>query len=236
MAAASSSPADPAGLQFERAELSPAAAAASPLACSACGTPLAGSYFDINGKATCERCRHEVERLWQTGPGGAGFLRALGGGLAGAAGGALVYFVVLNVTGYQVGLIGILVGYLVGRGVHWGVRGRGGWPYQALAVLLTYLAIVSTYVPMILKGVGAESAARLGSLLYVVAAKVALIAPFLGVANGHVLGLVIVGISLYEAWKLNRRRILAIGGPYPLAARPGPVPIAEIPPAPVAPA
>ena len=40
-------------------------------------------------------------------------------------------------------LIAIVVGLFVGRAVRWGSGGRGGRLYQGLAVVLTYLAIVS---------------------------------------------------------------------------------------------
>jgi hypothetical protein len=45
-------------------------------------------------------------------------------------------------------------------------------------------------------------------------------APFLAVAGepSAVLGLVIIGIALYEAWKMNRRRVLEITGPHRLAS------------------
>jgi|HubBroStandDraft_3_1064219.scaffolds.fasta_scaffold02110_4 hypothetical protein len=203
-------------LQFERAETSPTAAPAGPVACAACGTVLRGSYFEINGKAACESCRNEAERLAQASPGAAGFVRALGAGATGGVAGALVYFIVLKTTGYQVGLIGILVGFLVGRGVHWGARGRGGWLYQGLAVVLTYLAIVGTYVPLILDQIDHRV---LNASLILTAYFYASMVPFFAVKQGRVMGLVIIGIALYEAWKLNRPRTFAIGGPYPIAAR-----------------
>ena len=69
----------------------------------------------------------------------------IGVGLAGT----IVYWAILAATGYEFGLIAIVVGFAVGKAVHWGSRGRGGWAYQTLAIGLTYLAIVSAYVPMI---------------------------------------------------------------------------------------
>ena len=74
------------------------------------------------------------------------------GGLAAIAG-AAVWMTVTLLTGYEIGFIAILVGLIVGAGVKKGARGRGGWLYQSLAVLLTYLAIVSTYVPAVYEGI-----------------------------------------------------------------------------------
>jgi hypothetical protein len=52
--------------------------------------------------------------------------------------------------------------------------------------------------------------------------------PFLG-GFANILGLVIIGIGVYEAWKINRRVPLVIAGPFPApassaAAFPPPVP------------
>jgi hypothetical protein len=55
-------------------------------------------------------------------------------------------------TGYEFGLIAIVVGFAVGAAVKWGCYGRGGPLYQTLAIVLTYLAIVSTYVPAVIEG------------------------------------------------------------------------------------
>jgi hypothetical protein len=46
-------------------------------------------------------------------------------------------------------------------------------------------------------------------------------APFLaGVEN--IIGLIIIGVGLYEAWKLNRRVSFEISGPHPVSAAPSP--------------
>jgi hypothetical protein len=135
------------GLQLDRAEF--ADQEKQQERCAACGQPLAGSYYEINGKICCAACRERLAATFEKRPGPAGFLRAAGAGLAAAILGAGIYFAVRAASGYEIGLISILVGYLVGKAVRWGCGGRGGWLYQTLAVLLTYLAIVSTYVPMI---------------------------------------------------------------------------------------
>jgi hypothetical protein len=51
--------------------------------------------------------------------------------------------------------------------------------------------------------------------------------PFLGGIE-NLLGLVIIGIGVYEAWKINKRVPLAIAGPFP-GPRPGPRPPAFAP-------
>jgi hypothetical protein len=46
--------------------------------------------------------------------------------------------------------------------------------------------------------------------------------PFLAGAQ-NLVGLIIIGIGLYEAWKLNRRVSMAISGPHPVNAAPATV-------------
>jgi hypothetical protein len=160
--------------------------------------------------------------------------------------GAGIYYAILVLTGYEVGLVAILVGWFVGQAVHRGAGGRGGWAYQSLAVGLTYFAIVSTYIPMIVKGINEKPAAAaaaapapstpstdapsapsnvkvqqvslggvalgVGALLLIAAA-----APFLA-GFQNILGVLIISFGLYQAWKLNRKVVLAFNGPYAVAA------------------
>jgi hypothetical protein len=258
-------------LQLDRAEY----AENAPERCAACGQGLGGSYYEVGGRVCCAACQERLVAALAGRPGPSGFLRAAAAGLSAAAVGSAIFFAVRAATGYEFGLISILVGFLVGKAVHWGCGGRGGWPYQALAVLLTYLAIVSTYVPPILGmikqhqaaattaattpaattataapgGAGAGSdgaqaapasgpgqAMAAGSLAparggahqptpfralanlaegYALLLLLAAAVPFMGGVG--ILGLIIIAIGLYEAWKLNRRPRLAVTGPHALA-------------------
>jgi len=267
---------DAGSLQLDRAEYDENA----PERCAACGQALGGSYYEVGGRVCCADCQQRLVAALAGRPGPAGFLRAAGAGLGAATVGSAIYFAVRAATGYEVGLISILVGFLVGKAVHWGCGGRGGWPYQTLAVLLTYLAIVSTYVPVLFgewkrheaaataaagaggEGAKAASAAApgqgqtaaaaatgqgqaavmgqgqaaaagdrapargadhefgfffaLGQLATFLAILLLLAAlePFMGGVG--ILGLIIIAIGLYEAWKLNRRPRLQVTGPHAL--------------------
>ena len=54
-------------------------------------------------------------------------------------------------------------------------------------------------------------------LFVLIIAAIAMAAPFLaGFENA--IGIVIIGIGLYEAWKLNRRHVMTITGPHQLAS------------------
>jgi hypothetical protein len=131
---------------------------------------------------------------------------------------------VLALSGYEIGIIAIAVGWLVGKGVRWGSGGRGGPLYQALAIGLTYLAIVATYIGMALKGFSADEASPPILIILIVGLALPFLAGF-----QNIIGLVIIGIGLYEAWKINRRVPLAISGPFHAAFRPA---VAAIPPPP----
>jgi hypothetical protein len=239
-------------LQFQRAEY---AEAPAPPSCHACGEPVHGVYYDVSGATTCERCRHDLE-LAGTGHGAGRLARATMLGVLAAVACSIAWYAIRKLTGYEFGILAIGVGLLVGGAVRSGSRGRGGWRYQALAMFLTYSAIVVTYVPDIVQGLQsaetaaapagdpspatpvsapapaapadpAESAPTAGTLVLVLGflLLVAYAAPFLAVAGepSAVLGLVIIGIALYEAWKMNRRQALEITGPHRLAS-PGAVP------------
>lgn len=253
-------------LQFERAQFD---GPASERGCKVCNTPLFASYYEVNGHTVCERCCDRLRNATPTGSRAGRVARAAMAGAGAALAGAILYWAILEATGYAFGLIAIVVGFAVGKAVRWGSRGRGGWAYQTLAMALTYLAIVSGYVPMIVKEIMKEkpaahaqiahstnrSAAAVpaassngdapaepapasdtaattpaaapqekpagaGTILLAFGALLlfACAAPFLaGLEN--IVGLVIIAIGMYEAWKLNRRVPLVITGPHALGSR-----------------
>jgi hypothetical protein len=137
------------GLQFDRAEYETAPGG---LACATCQQEIAHTYYEANGKTLCERCRYAVTDFMESTPGASGFFKAGAAGAAAAVAGAIIYYVILIATDRIFGLVAILVGYMVGRAVRWGTGNRGGRLYQALAIVLTYVAIVSAYAPFLFKG------------------------------------------------------------------------------------
>ena len=200
-------------LQFDRAEFAQPKSGA--VTCSVCKQAVHDSYFHINGLVACGACK---ERIESSGAGRVtmiGFGKSLLFGLGAAIAGAVIWYAVSELTHVQWGLIGIVIGLMVGVAVRKGSRGWGGWQYQTLAMVLTYFAIVATYVPWLLKGMRTEGhEVSLPLLAFVFAYACAV--PFLMGAKNF-MGWIIIGIALYEAWKINKRVPLEITGPYKIA-------------------
>ena len=251
------------------------AAYAEPVAtrsCAACKQSIADAYYEVRGQTVCRTCR---DQLVGATPDRWAFLRALlYGGLVGAAG-TLVWSLIIHFTGYELGLIAIVVGIGVGIAVRRGSHGRGGWKYQTLAMVLTYVSITTSYVPIIVKGfaqggretatatavqnqpssttapspdnhdnpqvrleatpvsTGSEAATnRMPAAVallafFVIVWGLALAAPFLA-GTSNIMGIIIIAIGLYEAWKFNRR--LVVTGPYELAPASAALPTGTTPP------
>ncbi len=214
--------------------------------CAVCQQPISSAYFEINGNVTCQRCRGQIVAAWNRGSPGRRLAKALGLGAGAALLGAALYFGIEALTGYEFGLVAIVVGLMVGGAVRKGSNGRGGWRYQALAMFLTYSAIVATDSSMIAREVRNEMRARADSvratddasvaraesaptgtrvrpgplaLVFGLAVLIVLAyaAPVLiGIASP--IHLLIAGFALYEAWKLNRGAALRVTGPHRVAA------------------
>ena len=134
-------------LQFERADFGAAPAAKT---CTGCHQPIAGDYYDVNGQPFCPACTasHPAGARRQrrvARPSGAPSAPASAAGAVGSA----LYYIVERISGYQLSIIAIAVGFLVGRAVRWGTGGRGGVLYQVLAVALTYVAIAFSALPFL---------------------------------------------------------------------------------------
>lgn len=251
-------------LQFERAEYEGHGEAPPAVSCGGCGRTIADSYYKVNAEIVCGECHAKALAAHAPGGGAGRFFRALFFGVVAGAVGAALYYAVLALTGYEVGLIAIVVGFLVGVAVQIGSRRRGGWLYQSLAMVITYVAIVTTYVPFVLdeirtgiadanlqtsapepgrgaldeaasdasdpsdtETVAAEAPApapeELGTLgevlVFILAFVVALVAPVL-MGFDNILGLIIIGVGLFEAWKLNQRQPFEAEGPFQVGAQP----------------
>jgi hypothetical protein len=189
-------------LQFDKAEFASPAAAKT---CALGREPITDAYYEVGGAILCPACR---EKLGRDG-GNAAFVRAIVWGGGAALLGTFAWFMLMKLAHIELGILGIAVGYFVGKTVRRASGNLGGAKYQALAMVLTYLSIVGSYVPFI-----ADSLQDASPLTLI---RIAVAQPFSG-GMSNIMGLVIIGIALYEAWKLNRP--LPITGPFRVAASP----------------
>jgi hypothetical protein len=212
------------GLSFERAEFE--AQRAPTLSCGYCKKPLSIQYWQIAKRPACAECRNVVERELAASQSSARFLGALRYGALAAVAGSVAWIVISKVTGYEIGIVAIGIGYLVGKAVRKGAGGFGGPRYQYLAMFLTYSAIALASLPAIFEALRHShtstsdvepKAVGLGSMLWawLVLLAFAYASPFLGGAQNF-MGWVIIGIGLYEAWKFTRAMPLQVLGPFPI--------------------
>ena len=235
-------------MQFETVDAAPDAGRA----CAACQRRIEGEYFEVAGRVVCGTCS---AALVGSGAGMRPLVRALfyGGGAALLS--TIVWYLIIKFANMELGLIAIGVGLFIGMAVRKGAAGRGGWKYQALAMLLTYGATTLSKAPLVVRAVveagdkkqaaGDESAAtdagtkhrsapgpvHVGdlalALLFIVGLSLA--SPFLA-GTENIMGIIIIGIALYEAWKLNKR--VPVRGPFRLAPAGARPPVAPPPAAP----
>jgi len=205
-------------LQFDQAEY---AGSADSLDCAACNNPIGGEYYSVNGEATCVSCssRFGGQDGVDSGPVGRFIKASLFGSIAALIGSA-VYFSILSLTGYEIGLIAIAIGWLVGFAVYAGSNNRGGLVYQILAVVLTYVSICASFAPLAYQEMSAEAdgeAALSGLFLWVILFVFSLVAPFpSGFEN--IIGIVIIGIGLYQAWQGAAAKNYVVEGPFAMSS------------------
>lgn len=195
-------------LQFDRADFGGEVSAR--LTCASCSQEILQSYYEFAGKTICSMCREAREQAMD-GWGGGRFLRALLAGIVAGLAGAVVWYLVRIWTEYEVGIISIAIGFAVGKAVNWGSRGKGGWLYQVLAVFLTYSAIVTNYVPDIVKQMGEDATSN--ALAWIIAFVISYAVPFMA-GFENIIGLLIIAFGLWEAWKFNARVDAVMTGPY----------------------
>ncbi|HYZ84318.1 MAG TPA: hypothetical protein VE621_07940 [Bryobacteraceae bacterium] len=145
------------------------------------------------------------------------------------------------ITSYELALIAILVGQLIGSAVRRGSAGLGGRRLQILAVALTYVAITFSYIPLLIKGVSEASKQRMEKsakqestksekspqevapfgpvqivLTLLFLGGLALFVPFLQLEDplNGLLGLGIIFFGLQRAWSLTARSDAELHGPF----------------------
>ncbi|MCA9395522.1 MAG: hypothetical protein KC900_15075 [Candidatus Omnitrophica bacterium] len=124
--------------------------------CVLCHEPLTYQYYEVNQQVVCPPCKDKYEEQMERAQGPGRYIKAFLFGLPAGMVGAGIYYAIIALTGYQIGLIAILIGYMVGLAVRYGSSHRGGIGLQLMAALITYCAICSTYIPAIIQGMQEE--------------------------------------------------------------------------------
>jgi hypothetical protein len=196
-------------LQFQKAEF-----AGETRVCALCKTPLSGSFYTYAGHPICTGCAAQRSELKQADEVPS---QAVLYGLGAAIAGTVVYAAVSMITGYQLSLISILVGYMVGRAIRTGAGGSGGLKLQILA--LTYLAV--TTAPLL------EVIFRLHAVIQITSIPrliyIALISPFLELqaSVGHgLLNVLIIFFGMSQAWRYTKGAPHTLQGPFQVGTAP----------------
>lgn len=240
-------PSDSTGdLQFQTSEPSDAPGSAPAHACALCHQQVDGEYYALGDNLVCPACAAQVQAPL-TGSRAVRLAKATLYGAGAGLLGAIIWYAIRRVTNLEIGLVAIVVGIMVGTAVRKGSAGLGGRGYQLLAVAITYCSIAANYMPDIFEALMANAHAQRTAIardadqpaagagigespdatvaMLVEAFVLAMTYPFLDAA-GNLIGLLIIGFALWEAWKFNAHRPLPISGPYQLGAGPEPQPAA----------
>jgi len=207
-----------------------------PATCAACRRAIRDEYWSAGSVVVCPQCKAQHQASDVNHNVLVGTIVGGSMGLAGGLAGAVVWYLVARLANLQIGIIAILVGWLVGKGVASGTGHRGGRWYQILAVLITYLSIGVAYASLILTLGAPEGMEDLGVFKYPAALMLGLIAPVAMVFSDvtALISLLIIFFGLSQAWRMNRRADIAWSGPHHLAPNITPPPLAS-PPAPPSP-
>lgn len=199
----------PSGIDFDKADYKDGAAPTAN--CVVCNEPIGSTYYDVNGRMVDERCRLQIETELKTaGSGFQGLLLGAGAAVVGGIGWALI---TKAAKGAQWGIVAVAVGWLVGKAIAKGSAERATTPVRIAGVVFTYLAVVGQHISLAF-----EKSAGDGDVPFVVSLLLAVMMPFLqGVEN--IIGLLIIGFALWEAWSKSAPRQLVITGPFQLSSQ-----------------
>ncbi len=210
--------------QFATAEFAPSGPS---ITCAACRRPITAQYFKINGAQACNECTAKIQQQTPK-DSHAAFVRALVFGVGGALAGFALYVAFALVTGLVIGWVSLAVGFIVGKAMSLGSGGVGGRRYQVAAVLLTYLAVSLSAVPIAIHqmrqhqaqsqaadGTAAPHQMNLAKAVGVLA-LVGVASPFLDLQDPvhGLIGLVILFVGIRFAWQFTAGRTLNVSGPY----------------------
>lgn len=200
---------DTTDLQFEHATFEQAP---TTVVCGMCKRPVGHQYWQWMGRVACESCREKVLALEAKANAPATFAKAALLSTGAALGCGVAYGAFVAATKSRWALITIGIAYVIGTVIRKTTGNVSGRRYQVLAVLLTYVASAMGYLPLF----SDVSFAHLTPVSAVILFGYMLAAPFL-TAMDSPLGLIIVGIGLWEAWRRTKGLPMTVSGPFRVA-------------------
>jgi len=248
-----SNPGGPPPLQFDTAVPSVAPSGvitAQGVTCTVCQRAISDEYFDVNGQSVCHGCRTQLAQLAQTPRSWGLFVKAGLFGLVAAILGATLYYAVIAITNFEIGIVAIAIGYMVGWAIRKATANRGGRRYQVLALVLTYWAVGLAYTPLTFQQLAEEDKDKKEQaqkatdtaapapaepqdeatainipMVLAILVGFSLALPVLivfGSLPGGLLSALIIGIGMRQAWQMTAVPPLQISGPYRIAAAASP--------------
>lgn len=122
------------------------------LQCASCAKPVVDSYYHAPGQMLCAGCGAARQAAAAPDRGLRALLRSATFGLGASLVGALVYWAVMEYLNLEIGIVAIAIGFMVGRAVAKGTKGRSARRHRILAVALTWFAVGLAYSPFAFKG------------------------------------------------------------------------------------
>src|SRR5580658_3405103 len=132
-------------LQFRRAQPIDSAEPPAGKNCAACKQLVAGEHYQVQNQVICASCAAKI-RAGQQSQKPVPLFRAVIYGVGAALAGCILYAIPLAM-GFQIGIVALAVGWMVGKAIRHGSYGTGGRAQQILAVGLTYFAISTSFIP-----------------------------------------------------------------------------------------
>jgi hypothetical protein len=121
--------------------------------CSNCSNPIntKSEFFKLKPDKNsvysaylCPNCLNQAEESIKNETQNPNIPVALLLGLAGAAAGAVVWYLIVRLTGWQIGFAALLIGWLTGKAVVFGAGRKRGVPLQIISIVLTLIAMLAS--------------------------------------------------------------------------------------------
>ncbi len=196
-------------LQFDKADYGGAEAT-----CASCAQGLGGAWYLLGAQRVCPACRDQLMATIGAPIGAVGYAKALAAGALAGAACAVAWAVIREVTGVELGIVAIAVGWAVAEAMR-RAAGKGARALQVGGVLIAYVAMMESNLPTLVAQMDLGESTFQQLFGWGFAGILALGMPLLvwQAGGSAVLWYVIVAIALHRAWTGLTPPRLAFVGP-----------------------